>query len=79
MIFGFQPVIPNLYYFQYGWLITHEPQFAGIVFNIKIRFKILAAFEDDVRSVWDSLKKEQTGKAEEMNCLLSERLTVTVL
>lgn len=46
--------------------MNHSLPTAGIVFNIKIRFRILAAFEDDVRSVWDLQKKEQTGKAEEM-------------
>jgi len=48
---------------------------AGIVFVIKIRFRILAAFED-VRSVWDLQKNEETGKAEGMYSLLSATLAV---
>lgn len=37
--------------------MNHSLPTAGVVFIIKIRFRILAAFEDDVRSVWDLQKK----------------------
>lgn len=56
---------------------------ADIVFIMKIRFRILTAFED-MRSVClfcekDLQKDEETAKAEEMCSLLSVRLAITVL
>lgn len=64
--------------------MDHSLLTADIVFIMKIRFRILTAFEDDTRSVClfcekNLRKDEETAKAEEMCSLLSVRLAVTVL
>lgn len=90
MTFGFQPVIPNPYYFQSDRLmqngfITHGPQLAYCRYCVyyENKFRIRTAFEDMRRvclfSEKDLRKDEETAKAEEMCSLLSVRLAVSVL
>lgn len=44
--------------------MNHSLPTAGIVFIMKIRFRILAALDDDAKGVLDLQKNEQKGKAE---------------
>lgn len=49
--------------------LNHCLPTSGITFIMKIRFRILAAFDDKKRSDWDLQNNEGTGKAEEIYTL----------
>lgn len=55
--------------------MNHRLLTAGVVFIARTRFRILPGSEDDLRSVWDLHKNNETGKAEKMYPLLSIKIS----